>query len=54
MHGIDKGIDPNVHPEKQLIKPIVASEAKGVTQNKPILGQGRAGIKRKDKAQVLQ
>ena len=41
---IDKGIDPNIRPEKQIIKPIVSSEAKGVTQIKPRLGQGRAGI----------
>ena len=44
-HGIDKGIDPNIRPEKQVIKPIVSSETKGVSQIKPRLGQSRAGIK---------
>ena len=53
VHGIDKGVDPKVQPEKQVIKPIIASEAKGVTQNKPRLGQGRAGIKRKVKVQIF-
>ena len=54
MHGVDKVIDPNVQPEKQVIKPIVSSEAKGITQNKPRLGQGRAGIKRKIKPHLSQ
>ena len=51
-HGLDKGIDPNVQPGKQVIKPIIASEAKGAIQNKPRLGQGRASIKRKIKPHV--
>ena len=33
VYGIDKGLDPNTQPEKQVIKPIIASEAKGVSQN---------------------
>ena len=33
--------------EKQVIKPVVTSEARGMSQVKPRLGQGRAGIKRK-------
>ena len=45
VHGIDKGIDQNIRPEKQVIRPRVAPEAKGVSQVKPRLGQGRAGIK---------
>ena len=49
VHGVDKGIDPKVWPEKQVVKPIIATETKGITQNKPRLGQGRAGIKRKVK-----
>ena len=52
VHGLDKGIDLNVQPEKQLIKPIIASEAKGIIQNKPRLGQGRASFKRNIKPQV--
>ena len=34
VHGLDKGIDPNIQPEEQVIKPIISSEVKGVTQNK--------------------
>ena len=45
VHGVDKGIDPNILPEKQGIKPIITSKVKGVTQIKPRLGQNRAGIK---------
>ena len=29
-HGVDKGIDPNILLEKQVIMPIITSEAKGV------------------------
>ena len=52
MHGVDKGIDPKVQPEKQVIKPIIATEAIGVMQNKPRLGQVRAGIGKKAKVQA--
>ena len=45
IHGIDRGIDPNISPEKQVIKPIISSEAKGISQVKPRSGQGRAVIK---------
>ena len=45
VHGVDKGIDPNIQPEKWVIKPIISSKSQGVTENKPRLGQGRAGIK---------
>ena len=45
MHGVDKGIDSNILSEKQVIKPIISSDIKGVTQIKPRLGQGREGIK---------
>ena len=34
VQGVDKGIDPNIPPEKQVIKPI-SSEVKGLTQSKP-------------------
>ena len=45
VHEVDKGIDPNILPEKQVIKLIITSEVKGVTQIKPRLGQSRVGIK---------
>ena len=40
-----KGLHPNMRPEMQVIKPTIASEVKGASQTKPMLGQGRAGIK---------
>ena len=43
-HAVDKGIDPNIPLEKQVIKPILNSKAIGVTQIKPRLGQGTAGV----------
>ena len=49
VHGIGKGLDLNILPEKQLIKPIITSEAKSIYQSKPSLGQGRAGLKLKIK-----
>ena len=49
VQGIGKGLDPNVLPERQVIKPIVTSEAKGVSQIKPMLDQGRAVLRWKIK-----
>ena len=48
-HGRGKGLDPNVLPEKQVIKPIITSEAKGIAPIKPMLGQGTAGLRQKCK-----
>ena len=45
VHGVDKGIDLNILLEQQVMKPIISSEVKGVTQNKQRLGQGRTDIK---------
>ena len=45
IHGVHKGIDLNIRLGKQVVKPIISSEVKGVSQTKPILGQGKAGIK---------
>ena len=53
VHGIDKGIDPNIRIEKQAIKPVttpqmhILPEAKNIPHIKPGICQGRAGIKRK-------
>ena len=52
VHGVNKGIHPNVQAEKQVIIPVIACKAKGTTQNKSRLGQGRAGIKRIVKTQI--
>ena len=49
VHCIAKGVDPNVNPERQVLKspnPTVHPNH----QNKPRLGQGRAGLIRKMKA----
>ena len=45
VHGIGKELDLNILPEKQVIKPIITSEAKGISQIKPSLGQDRAGLR---------
>ena len=45
VHGVGKGLDPNILPEKQVIRPIITSEVKGTSQLKPRLGQGRAGLR---------
>ena len=29
VHDVDKGIDPNIRLEKQVIKPIITDEAQG-------------------------
>ena len=49
MHGIGKGLDPNVLPEKQVIKSITTSAVKGVSQIKLGLVQGRAALRWKIK-----
>ena len=51
VHGIDKGVDPNVKSEKQILKP-PNSATKPNPENKPRLGQDRAGLRRKMKAPV--
>ena len=45
------GMDPNVKPEKQGIKPIVATKTK-VSQIKPRSGQGRVGLRHKIKTLI--
>ena len=40
VHGIGKGLDMNIHPEKQVVKPIAR------------LGQGRAGLRHKIKTKI--
>ena len=44
VHGIDKGIDPNIRLEKQVIKPAISPEAKDISQVKPRLGHSRVGL----------
>ena len=42
IHGMGKNLDPNIKPEKQHVNPIKES------MEKPHIGQGRAGLRRKD------
>ena len=50
--GVDKGIDQNVQPEKQIIRPVVTPHSNISTQSrdqfhvKPRLGQDGAGVKK--------
>ena len=44
VHGIDKGIDPNIRLEKQVIKPAISPEAKDISQVKPRLGHSGVGL----------
>ena len=41
VHGMGKNLDPNIKPKKQHANPIKGSI------EKPHIGQGRAGLKRK-------
>ena len=51
VHGVSKGLDSNVQPEKQVIKAVI-SKVKEVPQIKPRLGQGRVGLRCKSKLQI--
>ena len=51
VYSVDKGVDPNVKPERQILKsPNLTTQPK--LQNRPRLGQGRAGLRRKMKAPI--
>ena len=45
VYDIEKGLNMNILSKKQVIKPIITSEVKGVTHIKPRIGHYRAGIK---------
>ena len=47
IHGVDKGLDPHIRPERQMVKPTVTQTEVGTPIYKPRVGQGRAGIRRK-------
>ena len=44
VHGVSKNLDPNIQPEKQNIRPLKVYE---ISQEKPMMGQGRAGMRRR-------
>ena len=50
VHGIGKGLDPNAQPEKQVFKANNTHKMKEVSQMRPRLGQGRAGLRCKMKS----
>ena len=52
VHGIGKSLDLNTQPEQQVVKPIAVTKAREVSQIKPRLGQGRAGLRCKIKTQI--
>ena len=52
VHGIGKGLHANVQPENQVIKPTLDQKTKEVSQIKPRLGQGRAGLRCKTKIPI--
>ena len=41
VHGVSKGLDINIPPEKQVTKPLVNK----ISQIKPRIGQERAGLR---------
>ena len=48
VHGIGKGLDPHVKPEKQ--RPTSSLSDVRIPTQKPRIGQGRAGVRRKMRA----
>ena len=51
VHGVGKDVDPNVTPERQILKsPNLTTKPN--LQNRPRLGQGRAGLRRETKAPI--
>ena len=51
VHGIGKSLDPSVQPAKQVIKPMI-TKVREVSQIKPRLGQGGAGLRCKMKSPI--
>ena len=45
VHGIGKGLDQNILPERQVNKPLITSEVKGISQIKQRIDQGGAGLR---------
>ena len=49
VHGLSKGLDLNIQPEKQVMKTIVVTKTKEESQIRLGLGQGRSGLRYKIK-----
>ena len=52
INGVGKRLDPNVQQEKQIIKLTALTKMTEVSQIKPRLGQGRAGLRCKIKTPI--
>ena len=52
VHGIGKDLDPNIQLERQVIKPMPVTKVKEISQIKPRIGRGRAGMRCKIKTQT--
>ena len=52
VHGIGKGLDLNIQQEKQVIKPMLVTKVKEISQTKPRIGQGKVGLRCKIKTQI--
>ena len=54
VHGVRKGLDSNIQPEKQVLMPTACTKMKEVSQIKPRIGQRRAGLKHKIKKPICR
>ena len=52
VHGIGKGLNPNIQPEKHVLKPIAVTKSKELFQIKLKLDQGMAGLRCKIKTSI--
>ena len=44
VHGVSKNLDPTIQPEKLNIRPLKGNK---ISQEKPRIDQGRAGMRRR-------
>ena len=51
VHTVSTNLDPNIQPEKQNSRPFKDSE---ISQEKPRIGQGRAGVRRRRSPPINQ
>ena len=51
VHGVNKSLDPDIQPEKQNIKPLNGNK---ISQERPWIGQGRAGMRRRSPPPINQ
>ena len=49
VHGVDKGLHPQIRPERQTVKPTITQIEVRTPTYRSRIGQGRAGMKRKVK-----